>query len=497
MLDAPRPWARPLVDGREAPRRAGLSSFGAGGANAHVVIEEYRAAPPPLREPSRQPVIVPLSAKTETALLDAIGRLKIYLEDHADDQTLVDLADLAHTLQIGRDAMRVRLAFVASGRADLLHQLKTVLSGDRSGVASGVVDRKNAAAGAPIDPAGLAPDARDIAARWVNGATVDWARLYVGHHPRRIPLPTYPFARKHFWLPQGAPVVTGDRSAVVTTNAEELSSAPAGLAAMREIAPGRFRAKFSGGEFFLRDHRVRGTPVLPGVVYLELMREAARRAGLAATMLRQVVWLKPLFVTEPTAIEVSISDAGSPLSRIDITTTAADGTRTVHAQAHLRTTTPTDNPGDSAIPSLSRLEAAHPHHHAAAEIYRAFEAMGLAYGPAHRAVAWLKTGTDDLGHAQVLGRLRLPDTIAAIAPGIVLHPSIMDGAFQAAIGMAFDADGNNQEEAALPFALESIEILGPCTPDMWVQVRPAPDRQGARVRTLDLDVIDAAGALRV
>jgi amino acid adenylation domain-containing protein len=503
LLTESRPWTRPVLEGREAPRRAGLSSFGAGGANAHLVIEEYRpqrGQEPVRRDVSCDPVIVPLSARNEAALIETVARLKVHLDERAGEEDFDNLTDLSYTLQVGRDAMRLRLGFVTSSRADLLRQLKNVLSGDRSGVAFGVVDRKIAAPEAPIDPAGHALDPRKVADRWARGAPVDWGRLYVGRHPRRLPLPTYPFTRKRFWLPQGERTPQVDRSAANPTTQSDSGAilfAPpsaAVLTAMRDIEPGRFRLDLSGGEFFLHDHRVQGKPVLPGVVYLELMLEAAAREGHATTGLRQVVWLKPLVVTSPTVVEVTIKRNGGLLSLIEIISVAADGARIVHGQARVNDIGRT---GKETL-RLSALDAAHPYHHSAARIYRAFDTMGIAYGPTHRAVAWLKTGTDGLGRTQVLARLCLPDAIATIHAGFLLHPGIMDGAFQAAIGMTLDANGDTKEQPALPFALESVEILGPCTPDMWVHVRPAADWQGgAQVRTLDLDVMDETGEVRV
>jgi amino acid adenylation domain-containing protein len=84
------PW---LSDGR--PRRAGVSAFGVGGTNAHVVLEE--APPPPAvsREPTRAWHMLVLSARTEEALHASARRLA----DHLDARPELALGDVAYTLQ--------------------------------------------------------------------------------------------------------------------------------------------------------------------------------------------------------------------------------------------------------------------------------------------------------------------------------------------------------------------------------------------------------------
>lgn len=100
------PWP---VDG--APRRAGLSSLGVGGTNAHVILQEAPAAVP--GGPSRPWQLLPVSAKTPTAL-DARARdLAAWLRT-----TDVPLADAAFTLQQGRQAFAHRRVVVAGGAAD-------------------------------------------------------------------------------------------------------------------------------------------------------------------------------------------------------------------------------------------------------------------------------------------------------------------------------------------------------------------------------------------
>ncbi len=97
-----REWKR--TNGK---RRAGVSSLGVGGTNAHVIVEE---APERHSGPGKRTVeIVPLSAKTGTALDAASARLAAHLRAHPE----VPLADVAHTLQVGRDSFEHRRVLVA------------------------------------------------------------------------------------------------------------------------------------------------------------------------------------------------------------------------------------------------------------------------------------------------------------------------------------------------------------------------------------------------
>ncbi|HEX9187313.1 MAG TPA: beta-ketoacyl synthase N-terminal-like domain-containing protein, partial [Vicinamibacteria bacterium] len=90
----------------DGPRRGGVSAFGVGGTNAHVVVEEAPAPPP--RAPSRSLQILPLAARTRSALLAIARRLADHLETHPD----LELGDVAFTLQAGRRAREQRLFVV-------------------------------------------------------------------------------------------------------------------------------------------------------------------------------------------------------------------------------------------------------------------------------------------------------------------------------------------------------------------------------------------------
>jgi acyl transferase domain-containing protein/acyl carrier protein/NAD(P)-dependent dehydrogenase (short-subunit alcohol dehydrogenase family) len=214
-------WQTPLIvnNGQETryPRRAGLSSFGATGTNAHLIVEEFSARTDVggrLSGADRHPVIIVLSAKNQHRLQAYARKLLEFVDRELAEQhgapsggTQFCLRDMAYTLQTGRGAFEQRLAFVADSLEGMAGRLGAYLSGD-SGIAGlylGAVQDKAATkphlnSVAQIDGWLSAGDWDSIAARWAEGAVIDWNVLYADQQPWRVSLPTYPFAKETYWL---------------------------------------------------------------------------------------------------------------------------------------------------------------------------------------------------------------------------------------------------------------------------------------------------------
>ena len=97
-----KPW--PETD---TPRRAAVSSFGIGGTNAHVVLEQAPAVPSGEIVPGHHPLL--LSARSRDALEQQVQQLQQHLQDNPS----LALQDVAFTLQAGRTPLPYRLALTA------------------------------------------------------------------------------------------------------------------------------------------------------------------------------------------------------------------------------------------------------------------------------------------------------------------------------------------------------------------------------------------------
>lgn len=114
----PESWPR-----SETPRLAGVSSFGVGGTNAHIILEEPPAQTTPgvVRGTTAWPFVLPLSARSESALTTAQHRLADVLVQTEDEA----LRSIASTLQSGRALFAHRRAVIGSTRSVLVDALAT------------------------------------------------------------------------------------------------------------------------------------------------------------------------------------------------------------------------------------------------------------------------------------------------------------------------------------------------------------------------------------
>ncbi|NEQ64894.1 MAG: type I polyketide synthase [Symploca sp. SIO2D2] len=103
------------------PRRAGLSSFGIGGTNVHMILEEAPEQEKPYVHSVERPMhLLTLSAKTDSALCQLANRYISFLENHPT----IDLGDLCFTANQGRARLTDGLAVVAISPKQLQQSLQ-------------------------------------------------------------------------------------------------------------------------------------------------------------------------------------------------------------------------------------------------------------------------------------------------------------------------------------------------------------------------------------
>ena len=487
-----RDWDAPVVDGRLLPRIAGISSFGAGGSNAHMLIEEYNA---PVEQPvTHAQVVVVLSARTAEQLRQKARELLAFVRSDVD---AIDATAMAYTLQVGREPMDERLGFVVSTTESLAEKLEAFVAGEE-----GIDECYQGQAKRNREALALFGSDTDLqqavekwianrklsklAELWTKGLDVDWAQLYGAARPRRISLPTYPFAKERYWVDLsalGRGTATGGATTAVLhpllhSNTSDLSEQ-------------RYSTLFTGDEFFLADHQVAlegqaSRRILPGVAYLEMARAAIEqalpgRSGGVALELSSTVWAQPLVVSGETRLDIALSANDDGQIEYEIYS-AAGGEETIHCQGRAVL----DGGALPAALDLTQLKTQiSGDSMSAATLYANCARMGLLYGPAFQAVTALHRG-----EGQVLSELRLPAGVESAAGDYVLHPSLLDGALQSAVGLL--EEGSNT--AWLPFALETLRVVSPCHRDMLAWVRYTPgSRAGDKVVKLDIDLCDAQG----
>jgi acyl transferase domain-containing protein len=189
-----------------------VSSFGAGGANAHLIVAEFPAGATEVSvtRPAVEHVVL-LSARTREQLRTLAATLAKDISSHGAEAGYPER--LAWSTQIGRREMRDRLAVPFTDLTELRAALEDFATGrETTAVLAGSVlpnDRRNHPDDEDEDDRAYLDvliekrRVRKLARLWVDGAAVEWSRLWAGSSPRRVDLPPYPFTMKRYWSPSG------------------------------------------------------------------------------------------------------------------------------------------------------------------------------------------------------------------------------------------------------------------------------------------------------
>ncbi|HEY6840082.1 MAG TPA: acyltransferase [Chthoniobacterales bacterium] len=159
--------------------------------------------------------LIVLSAKDSDRLVERTSDLLGYLTaGTAEEANQPRLLDIAFTLQIGREPMEERVAFLADTLESAIQKLTLFVTGapQITGLYRGCISSEvladpawqtnDTVNGVPEEPI-RSGDLNKLAAWWVAGGEPDWQSLYEGLEPRRISLPTYRFARERCWFNAG------------------------------------------------------------------------------------------------------------------------------------------------------------------------------------------------------------------------------------------------------------------------------------------------------
>lgn len=495
-------WQRPVLEKNgeqiEYPRIAGVSSFGSGGTNSHIIIQEYISKPGLGNSPRHtdSPCVIVLSAQTDEQLRQQTQRLWRFLQTIPE---AIVLEDIAYSLQVGRIAMDSRLGFVADSIANVQQKLEEILDTgfETPDIIRGrvnVLDRFSARKpGDFVEESDVLHWCEEnqfqkLLEAWANGKHIDWSLLYQSRQmPKRVSLPSYPFFRERYWFDDK------EKTKFQSFGAQNYIS-PVLHANTSSFIQQRFTSTFTGRELFLSHHRIKGNKTLPGVVHIEMARVAIMQSldtkEKCILLFKNIAWYKP-YITDQSLPEIHIELREDNDGDIAFTTYQENdsGERILFCKgyAELASEKPEQgaieiSPVDDTI-SLTKQQ-----------VYSTFTTIGFQYGDFFRCIEKLY-----LDPKSVVARLTLPNSLAYTLDDYLLHPGLLDASLHASIGLFLENQTGERlgKQLLLPFAIDELQIHGGLSETLLVHVRLQEHSAASNIPRLNVIITDEQGLVCV
>ncbi len=430
IVDEHQEWNNISLDGVEHPLRAGISSFGMGGVNAHVIVEE-----PPLFDRKNKPLprgkqsktdekhIVPLSAKTSEQLNEYVVSLYEYLNRKEES---CSISDICFTLQNGREALEKRVTFLADDYQQLLELLQNFIENKRNNqvfIGDAGEDKKSQSPSPVFDSHNI----DEVAEYWAKGGAVDWKNFVQYQKGNRIQLPAYPFQKRHCWFPRP------EENKELLLNEKGRNS----------LIP----QTFSKSDYFIRDHIVKGANIVPGVKCLDIFQMAGEKISREPVrMLKDIYWAKAIKVEQDLHLNVKYTRGHSDKS-LNLSLVKDDAVYCTGAIITGHQEKPLHRLDIEKIRARCRLTVEHQ------ALYQQFIQNGLAYGDTFQSIK-----SCYYNKTEILCELRQSPDIT-LSGDSMLEPSMLDGVFQSVVALQI-LNAEKKQEQKVPFHLKTIKIHG-------------------------------------
>jgi acyl transferase domain-containing protein/acyl carrier protein/aryl carrier-like protein len=243
----------------------------------------------------------------------------------------------------------------------------------------------------------------------------------------------------------------------------------------------------SPSDVFLSEHRIFGVPVLPGVMYLELIARSFRK------LLRQQIyrfseikWMAPLKCKQDVKLKVSFSKSDNTGYWIEVFS-ELNGLKTVHLNGYADT-----NPSEVVDNSDSYhrlIDNSQSCSVQKEDFYQVFDRTDFSYGSLYKSVKSVSF-SDSSASADV----HIPDSNSSDLNGYVLHPSIFDGCLQIA-GWLANFSILERRTTYIPAGFESMSIYSSVPSELHILVKNSTDNMTieSKSKSFDLLLLDYGG----
>ncbi|QHI36109.1 Polyketide synthase PksN [Kordia antarctica] len=489
-------WKPKTIDGVQFPLRAGISSFGAGGANAHVIIESYENENKNVaveEAPTYQ--IFPLSALKKDRLIETATRLLKFLEHDVSlkESSQVHINDIGHTLRVGRKSFEHRLVIIAATKQELIEKLGLFIEDKNdANTLKGVVEKVGNIARllsksekkSFVELIAKSGNLQKLGQLWIEGIVNDWQDLNSAKAGKRVSLPTYPFADKRHW------VETSENGTVLAASTIDHPLIDANESTFeRQI----FKKTFNDTEFFIYDHLVSDIPTLPGVAYLDFARKAGElAAGRKVKAIKNIVWLNPITVTDSKPVDIWIELIPQAVEvKFEIFGKNVEGVKQLHSQGRIAYVT---DETEEVIPEyidIKAIQARCTKVGDGKDAYPIFGKLGLGLGPSFQVLQEVFKNDDEM-----FGIMKVPDVCLDDFQDFILHPSLLDGAGQTVMASHLLAATDDSGGMVVPYSFGEVVILHPLTTNCYSYIQKVDDPK-SKLSKANLIITDEDGKILV